>query len=220
MVTAKVTPRAGGFNLSGDYLDLEALHRSLHEICDDDAGDSEYPENLVFQLAYDLRKALQGNRDRTKVESFDDKSVTYRSVTLSLPRALVQFAFVVRIITGKSIPLKHTASIHAFGAAVASALEQLKVPSPEKFIASVARSVDGWPHWPSAFLVDRIDRNYLYDYRTKASRLKELKHLPEFLRYGGPYAKAALKARDDYAAEQGVDPETLGPAWPEEPPKY
>ena len=60
MLTAKVTLRAGGFHLSGDSLDLEALRRSLHAICDEESDDSDYPENLVYQLAYDVRKAKDG----------------------------------------------------------------------------------------------------------------------------------------------------------------
>ena len=220
MLTAKVTPRAGGFHLSGDSLDLEALHRSLHAICDEESDDSDYPENLVYQLAYDVRKAKDGRREKIKVQGFSDKPVTYHAVTLSLVRSVIQFAFVLRLITGKSIPLKHTASLHAFGATIATALEQLGFPSPEEHITSVAVSVATWPDWPPAFLVDSIDMDYLFHNQSKRARISELKHLPEYLRYGGRYAKAALKARDDFAAKQGVDPQSLGPAWPEGSPKY
>ncbi len=220
MLTAKVTPRGGGFHLSGDYLDLDFLRTSLHAICEDESEGSDYPENLVFQLAYDVRKASDGNREKVKVESFGQNTATYHSVTVSLVRAAIQFAFVLRLIRGKSIPMQHTASIHASGAALASALEQLDFPSPEKFIAAVARSVDGWPDWPPAFLVDRVDFQFLYEHRTKQTRVIELKNLPEYLRHGGPYAKRHLKARADFAAKQGVDPESLGPGWPDVPPKY
>ena len=125
MLTAKVTPRAGGYHLSGDYLDLDALRASLHAICEDESEGSDYPENLVFQLAYDVRKATDGNREKVKVDGFGQKAVTYHSVTVSLVRATIQFAFVLRLIRGKPIPLQHTTSIHAFGASLASALEQL-----------------------------------------------------------------------------------------------
>ena len=220
MLIAKVTMRAGGFHLSGDSLDLEALYASLHAICEDESDDSDYPENLVMQLAYDVRKAKDGQRAKTKVQSFADKPVTYHSVTLSLVRAVIQFAFVLRIVTGKSIPLKHTASIHAFGATIASALEQLDFPSPEKFIASVAVSVNGWQTWPPSFLVDQIDLRHLFHNQTKSIRVKELMLLPEYLRKGGTFANTVLKARDDYAAERGVDPRIVHPNWPEELPKY
>jgi hypothetical protein len=220
MLIAKITPRGGGFHLSGDYLDLETLRTSLYALCEDDSDGSDYPENLVFQLAYDVRKASDGRREKIKVESFGEKSVAYHSVTVSLVRAAVQFAFLVRLIRGKSIPLRHTASIHAFGAAVASALEQLKFPSPEKFIAAVVQSVDGWPDWPPSFLVDRVDLEFLYEHRTRQTRLIALKHVPECLRHGGPYAKRQLKARADAAAKQGVDPEFLELDWPDAPPKY
>lgn len=220
MLTAKVTLRAGGFHLSGDSLDLEALYASLHAICDDESEGSDYPENLVFQLAYDVRKAKDGQRAKTKVQSFTDQPVIYHSVTLSLARAAIQFAFVLRLITGRSIPLKHTASIHAFGATVASALEQLDFPSPEEFIAAVAQSVGTWPTWPAAYLVDIIDLEYLFNHQTKRTRLEELKQLPEYLRYGGPFAKAVLKVRDDFAAERGIDPNSVHPNWPDRLPKY
>ncbi len=53
----------------------------------------------------------------------------------------------------------------------------------------MARSVDGWPDWPPAFLVDRVDLQFLYEHRTKQTRLMELKNLPDYLRHGGPDAK-------------------------------
>ena len=220
MLTAKVTPRAGGFHLSGDSLDLEGLYASLHAICEDESDDCDYPENLVMQLAYNVRKAMEGHRAKTKVQGFTDKPVTYHTVTLSMVRAVIQFAFVLRLITGKTIPLKHTASLHAFGATVASALEQLNCPSPEKFIASVAVSVNGWPTWPPSFLVDQIDLRHLFHNTTKDIRVIELMLLPEYLRIGGTFAETVLKVRDDYAAERGVDPRVVHPDWPEEMPKY
>jgi hypothetical protein len=220
MLTAKVTLRAGGYHLSGDYLDLQSLHRSLHEICHDESDGDAYPENLVFQLAYDVRKAMQGHRAKTKMEGFSDKPTLYRTVTLSLPRALIQFAFTLRLVVGRSLPMQHTANIHAFGATLSSALGQLDFPSPEGFIASVSRTVSGWPSWPDFYVVDLIDMEYLYQHQTKRARIKELKHLPENLRYGGPFANAALRARAKYAKEHGVAPETLGAVWPDEAPKY
>jgi hypothetical protein len=99
-------------------------------------------------------------------------------------------------------------------------LEQLNYPSPEKFISAVALSIDGWSKWPPAFLVYQIDIAYLYHHQTRRTRTAELKHLPDHLRYGGHFAKVALKARSDFAAKEGVDPETLGQAWPDVPPKY
>ena len=143
MLVAKITPRAGGFKLSGDCLDLESLHRSLHAICDEESDEGAYPENLIYQLAYDVRKAKDGMRDKTMVESFGRRQVTYHTVM-----------------------------------------------------------------------------NYLHESRTRKERIRALQQLPEHLRRDGPYARAALKARDEYASERGVAPESLGPAGPDEEPKF
>jgi hypothetical protein len=220
MLTAKITLRAGGYELSGDYLDLQSLHRSLHAICHDESDGDAYPENLVFHLAYDVRKAMDGRRAKTKVEGFDGKSIQYRTVTLSLPRALIQFAFTLKLVVGRSLPMQHTANIHSFGATLSSALGQLDFPPPEGFMATVSKAVDSCPSWPDFYFVDLIDVEYLYRHHTRQSRVKHLKHLPEMLRHGGPFANAALKARAKYATEQGVVPETLGAVWPDKPPKY
>ena len=201
-------------------MDLESLHRSLHAICDEESDEDAHPENLIYQLAYDVRKAKEGMRAKTMVESFGRRQVTYHSVIVSFPRAIVQFAFLLRLLRSKPLPLQRTSDYHAFGATVGSALEQAGIKSPEKFIANVVRNVDAWPAWPDAYLVDLIDMNYLHESRTRKERIRALQQLPEHLRRDGPYARAALKARDKYASERGVAPESLGPAGPDEEPKF
>lgn len=220
MLIAQVTPRAGGYKLSGDYLDLRSLHRSLHEICDDESDEDAFPENLIYQLAYDVRKATDGRREKTKVESFDDRRVFYRSAILSFPRSVIQFAFLLRLIRSKPLPLQRTADYHAFGATVGSALEQIGMHSPEKFIVEVSQSIDAWPTWPDAYLVDVIDLEFLCESRTRPKRISALKKLPDNLRHDGSYARTKFQKRNEYAASQGVAPESLGPVWPDEPPKY
>jgi len=220
MLTAKLTAQAGGYHLSGDLLDLEALYSSLHAICEDQSEGERYPENLIFQLAYDVRKSRDGHRGVAKVPGFGDKPTVYRAVTLSLARALIQFGFIIRLVRGRHLKMKHTASVHAFGATVVEALEQLKFPAPERFLASVVESVDSWSKWPDAFVVDSLDRDFLYGQRTRAARLKVLKRLPQDLRRDSRYAVDALKARDDYARQHGIASEDVGVAWPDEPPRY
>lgn len=151
---------------------------------------------------------------------FGVRPVTYHSVTLSFPRAIVQFAFLLRLLRSKPLPLQRTADYHAFGAAVGSALQQAGIKSPESFIAGVSRTVDAWPTWPDAYLIDRIDIEFLYDSKTRPQRLRALNRLPDHLRHNGPYARTALQERDEYAAERGLRPESLGRAWPDEEPKF
>lgn len=220
MLTAKVTAKAGGYQLSGDVMDLEALYSSLHAVCEDRSEGEVYPENLVFQLAYDVRKAMDGNRGEAQVPGFDDEVVVYRAVTLSLTRAVIQFAFIFKLVRGRQVPMKHTAAVHAFGATAVSALEQLKFPVPEQFLSSVVESVDSWPEWPAPFVVDSLDRKYLFERQTRAARIKELKQLPLCLRYGSDFAAEALHVRDEFARERGVPPEHVLVKWPEVTPKY
>lgn len=222
MLIARITPKGGGFQLCGDYLDLHALYESLHEICPTESGGERYPENLVYQLAYDVRKARDGARETVKAATFvgDASAANYRAVTLSLPRAMIQYAFAARLLGRSKKPaLAQQAGISAFGAAVISALEQMEIKSPARLLDNVAARVSAWRGWPDSYLVEIIDRTYLYDRKDKRARASELKLLPKFLEQCGPFANAVLEIRNEFAAKNGVHPDLVEPRMPDHEPE-
>ncbi len=223
MLFARITPKGGGFQLCGDYLDLHALYHSLHELCPTESGGERYPENLVYQLAYDVRKAKDGAREVVDAATFGNgtSATKYHAVTLSLPRAMIQYAFAARLLRRSKKPsLAEQAGVVAFGAAVISALEQLEIKSPGKLLDKVAASVSAWRGWPDSYLVEVIDRTHLYDKKSQRARVADLKLLPKFLEQAGPFANAVLEVRDEFAAKNGVRPELVEPGMPDHAPEF
>lgn len=223
MLIAKVTPHAGGFLLAGDSLDLNTLHESLHAICPNEDEDSANPDNLVLQLAYEVRKAKDGHREEIQVpcEWAKTGKSSYRGVTLSLPRATIQYAFLMRLIyRSRSISTAARADILAFGAAVISAFEQLEIKNAEKLLESSVGSLMDWEDWPSHALIDSIDISHLYRAKTKLKRVAGIKRLPADLREHGPLASGILRSSQAYAKEHGMPIDDVGVEWPDESPVY
>jgi hypothetical protein len=222
MLIARITPKGGGFQLCGDYLDLRALYYSLHEICPTESGGDRYPESLVYELAYEVRKAKDGARETVKAATFGSgaSAATYHAVTLSLPRAMIQYAFAARLLRQSKKPLlTERAHIAAFGAAVVSALDQLKIKGADKLLEKVVASVGDWRGWPDDYLVEVIDRTHLFDKKSRRARVSDLKLLPEFLREDGPFAGAVMEVRREYAAKHGVPVHQVQPVQPEGEPE-
>jgi len=223
MLIAKTTPNAGGFLLAGDHLDLHTLHESLHAVCPNEDEDSANPDNLILQLAYEVRKALSGNREEIQVPCDWSKKGTniYRGAILSLPRAMIQHAFLTRLLySSRSVSTAAKADIWAFGAAVVSALEQLEIKNAEKLIDSTIRSIMDWKEWPGHCLIDTIDITHLHHAKTKLRRVAGIKRLPLDLREHGPLASGILRAGVAVAKERGISQEEVGAEWPEKSPIY
>jgi hypothetical protein len=223
MLIAKVTSNAGGFLLAGDSLDLNSLHESLHAVCPNEEEDSANPDNLILQLAYEVRKAKDGQRETISVPCDWPRKgkSSYRGATLSFPRAIIQFAFLTRLMCrSRSISTAAKADIWAFGAATISALEQLEIKNAERLLGSAVGSVLEWKGWPSHCLIDSIDITHLYRTKTRSRRIAGLKRLPTDLRERGPIAGGILLSSRKYAEEHGIPLDAVGVAWPEEMPVY
>jgi hypothetical protein len=86
------TKRVGAMTLAGDYLDLSALHEAVHQVLPE-LRDEEGAEALVLGLAYDIRKAKDGMRDKVKTRSHADAGTEYLGVKLPLLRAVLQVVY-------------------------------------------------------------------------------------------------------------------------------
>ncbi|WP_067929234.1 DUF6904 family protein [Alicyclobacillus shizuokensis] len=65
MLTLRNTPNLAGIEISGDYLDLDTLYLALHTIVGDEGeyGDYEGARLRVLGICYELRHAIQGDRE-------------------------------------------------------------------------------------------------------------------------------------------------------------
>ena len=88
MLEFELTRHHTGLILWGDYWSLERLHELIHEI----AAESpviEDKEGLVLGLAYDVRKAFEGQRRQAKRKHHTDTCKIY-GVEILWPVVLVQ----------------------------------------------------------------------------------------------------------------------------------
>lgn len=88
MLFATPTKRAGGLLLAGDFLDLREFNSAIHEIRPEisDKG----AEGLVLGLAYEMRKAKEGSRERVRALGATSEGVEYFAAKVPLLRAVMQ----------------------------------------------------------------------------------------------------------------------------------
>lgn len=89
MLQFKLTPHYAGVTLWGDFEVLDRLHTFIHHVVDE-SSHIEDKEGFVLGLAYDLRKAFQGQRNQDyRTHSEDDRCRIY-GVEVLWPLLLVQ----------------------------------------------------------------------------------------------------------------------------------
>ena len=89
MLQFKLTPHHAGVTLWGDFEVLDRLHNFIHHVVNQSVH-IEDKEGFVLGLAYDLRKAFQGQRSQDyRTHSEDDRCCIY-GVEVLWPLLLVQ----------------------------------------------------------------------------------------------------------------------------------
>jgi hypothetical protein len=95
MLYATPTPHGAGILLSGDDRDLESFHETIHYLTRGVPLGGEF-DNLVLGLAYDVRKAMENQREAVPVQTeFGDK-LHYKGVRILWPTFLLQLALLRR----------------------------------------------------------------------------------------------------------------------------
>ncbi|MCC9595324.1 DUF6904 family protein [Rubrivivax sp. JA1055] len=88
MLVSRPTKFGAGITLGGDYLDLSSLHETVHTLASEKGPLSAHHYEFALGLAYDLRKAREGKRDRWPSDA--DAYVGYSAVNILWPIFLVQ----------------------------------------------------------------------------------------------------------------------------------
>jgi hypothetical protein len=89
MLEYQLTPHHAGVALWGDFGTLERLHGLIHRIVEN-SGHIEDKEGFVLGLAYDIRKAYEGQRSQDYRYDYNDDRCRIYGVEILWPVLLVQ----------------------------------------------------------------------------------------------------------------------------------
>lgn len=89
MLQYKLTKYHAGVALWGDYESLHALHEFIHRVVDESCY-IENKEGFVLALAYDIRKAYDGQRSKHYRDHFGEDRCTIYGVEILWPILLLQ----------------------------------------------------------------------------------------------------------------------------------
>ena len=93
MLTSSPTKYGAGITLYGDAHDLRALHETIHKIASERHVDERF-RFFMLSLAYDIRKAYEGARERKRIGHQKLDWAKYFSVNVLWPFFLPQAALV------------------------------------------------------------------------------------------------------------------------------
>ena len=218
MLISEPTKYAAGIKIYGDYLDLNSLHETIHDLVEGvPLGGGESPlGEFVLGLAYDVRHAFQGDRESRKFGHGDHDTVTYSGFHYLWPYILPQVAL-----------LRWAASFHPTDRNQQSNLFRLEDCIQKALLAIdivVGNVVFDWfshfSGWPDDFYVQFIDGcalQYVSGANTKKARFKKL---PEILYMMEPWRdqyRAFADQAESVAKEKNCSPHELtdGQEWPE-----
>lgn len=91
MLEFKLTTQHAGLSLWGDHAALERLHGFIHRIVEESQVIVD-KEGFVLGLAYDVRKAFEGQRSKGERSHFDDERCRIYGVEILWPVILIQTA--------------------------------------------------------------------------------------------------------------------------------
>ena len=184
MLSSKPTKYGSGILLYGDYFDLTAVHETIHTLVKGPPLD-ENTGNYVLSVAYDLRKAYEGSRERIKLGNFDRRPTFYLGVKFPWPSFLMYLGI-----------LRWAAGFHALAKADLSILLRLEScaeESLEEFDSKTGKKAVAWLNNFSG-----IDDGYLPEVIVKAELrylsqpkggISRFKHLPSVLTLMNPLSR-------------------------------
>lgn len=88
MLTYTPMKNFAGIRLSGDYTTLRSLHETIHRVADEDRLESD--SDILMALAYDIRKAYDGQRDVISAPQHHPEMGVRYGVKIIWPMLLLQ----------------------------------------------------------------------------------------------------------------------------------
>ena len=207
MLTSVPTKQGAGITIYGDFYDLSALHETIHKI----AGQSWVDEGFgdyMLGLAYDIRKAFEGQREK-RTFGFDPlEKVTYRAVSILWPHVLTQAGMVRHFAAFHTTDHKDQACLYL--------LEDCLITSLLAFDQAAGKECAEWlvkfrvfPNdYLFNFVTDVCCRKYLFETPAK-KRFKTLPAILRMLDWWSPEYKAYAEATKKTAEKLECSPKLL-----------
>ena len=215
MILGTPTRHGAGMAISGDLYDLQALRDTVLALVPGGPPEPDAMHEQVYALAYDLRKAVEGQRETVRVEPDIGRTLSYLSVKVIWPVLLTQIVLLRQLASGRPTSLGMQADLYRLEATTQGALESYD-PGPGK--AAWGWVQNCW-HFPSdyvwQFLEDAAFR-YVTGTRGGKARFRQLPNLlddlrPQSVRYREFQSRLNEKAKSEGCPVQAL--QCLGD-WP------
>lgn len=205
MLTGAPTKYGAGITLSGDFFDLAALRDTIGDLMY--GNPHAYHQEFVQALAYDIRHAYQGDREKKQLSTSCGK-VTYFSVNILWPTFLVQLALIRS--AAAYLPTTKAQQAHLY------LLEDCAEKALYALDAAVAEKCSDWFNqpvsFPEDFLINFVDyqsRVYILCASTAKKRIRQLPDiLAQINKYSAAYIDYATEA-EIIAKQQGCRPQDI-----------
>jgi hypothetical protein len=203
MLTSAPTKYGAGITFYGDFYDLSAVHETIHKI----AGQSWVEEGFgdyMLGLAYEIRKALEGQREKRTFGMDALDKVKYRGCSILWPHVLTQIGMIRCFAAYRTTDHKDQACLYL--------LEDCAITSLLAFDGNVGKQCAEWlvrfRPFPNNYLFSFISnvccRRFLFEVPEK-QRFSELPNVlrmidsfsEEYRSYAQQIAKASKKLKAD-----------------------
>jgi hypothetical protein len=217
MIISKPTPHGAGITIYGDYNDLQGLHETIHEICKESGPLEGKINEFVLGLAYDIRHAYQGDRERLVVNDDEGEGAEYFGESVLWPYFLVQ----VSLLRWATAFMPTTKTIQANLYRLEACTEEALLSYDRSIGAECMKLMNSFADLSHDYLTAFISERAEAYVRYPSSGKKRFKQLPAILRSLEPLSPEYMKYRLEMqtaAKKLGCKPEdltTTSEEWPE-----
>ncbi|MDG3444621.1 DUF6904 family protein [Nitrospirillum amazonense] len=169
MLTANPTSKLGGLVLWGDYDDLSAHYDLVHQVCGQDGPLPYDVGEFVLGLAYDLRKAKEGQRLTREVQRLGGDSKRLYGVEIVWTFLLPQVAILRGAAAFMVLTSRDQAMMWELEAAVEEAAEEGFGTDIGRAVIDRMRRLRSGP-WPDLIEKSKTRSAYFLDRSGKAAR--------------------------------------------------
>jgi hypothetical protein len=171
--------------LAGDHTDLVDLHETIHYFGGENGPIPPNQSEFLLGLAYDVRHAYQGDRDKITMRTPNAK-YTYFAVDVLWPIFLVQVAMLRTAASYLSTEKSHQANLYRLEACAENALDALDT----KVSRECSRWLVEYSVFPANYLINFVPHQayrYVFSSTTAKGRIRAL---PGIMREMSPYSEA------------------------------
>lgn len=213
MLIGTPTKFGAGITLSGDFFDLAGLRETINDLVHDNTFACH--QEFTQALAYDIRHACQGDRDKKQFET-PYGNFTYHSVNIVWPTFLVQVASIRSAAAYLPTTKEQQAHLFLLEHCATSALASLGDAVTEACSDWLSKPVS----LPEDFLIDFVDYQSRVFVSSASTAKKRARLLPDIMlninKFSAGY-KAYETESNLLAKQQGCRPQDLHDFsdWPE-----